>query len=279
MENKKEVPAWKKEKVKELKKLFNEYSIIGIVDVTGLPTLQLQRMKQQLKGKINLVMTRKRLIQLALEGSDKESLTKYLKNMPALLFSNESAFKLYKILKKGKSSAPAKAGQIANKDIVIPAGPTSFPPGPIIGEFGKIGIITSVENGKVTVTKDKVLVKEGGVISKDIADVLSKLGIEPMEVGLNLMVVYEKGEILTKDVLDVDEDKYINDIRSCSRDSLGLALSIGYANKETINLLIKKAFLDAKSIAFSKEILSDLNLKDLLFKAEKQSEVLMNKVG
>src|SRR3989344_3895794 len=143
MQNKRKIPDWKKEIVQDLKKLFNEYSVIGIVNISSLPTLQLQRMKQQLKNKVKLVMTRKRLMQFGLDGSDKEELIKYLKGIPVLLFTNESAFKLYKTLKKSKSSAPAKAGQIANKDIIIPAGPTSFPPGPIIGEFGKIGIITS----------------------------------------------------------------------------------------------------------------------------------------
>jgi len=68
--------------------------------------------------------------------------------MPALLFTKENPFKLYNKLQKSKSSAPAKAGQTAPSEIVVPKGPTPFAPGPIIGELGALGIKTAVENIK-----------------------------------------------------------------------------------------------------------------------------------
>ena len=45
--------------------------------------------------------------------------------------------------------APAKEGQLAPFDIVVPKGPTPFGPGPIIGELQKIGLPAAIEAGKI----------------------------------------------------------------------------------------------------------------------------------
>ena len=39
----------KKKEVEEVKKLFNEYPVAGIVNLENLPTLQLQRIKKRFK--------------------------------------------------------------------------------------------------------------------------------------------------------------------------------------------------------------------------------------
>src|SRR3989338_2085586 len=113
--------------------------------------------------------------------------------MPALLLKKENPFSLYKILKKSKSSASAKAGQIAPRDIIVPAGPTPFTPGPVISEFAALGIKAGVEGGKVAVKQDTTACKEGKPINAPLASMLARLGIEPMEIGLNLVAVFENG--------------------------------------------------------------------------------------
>jgi len=94
-----------------------------------LPAPQLQSMRAELREKISLFMTKKTLMRIALEKAknDKkgiEELEKYFYGMPALIFSNESPFKLSRILQKSKTSAPAKSGQTAPADIIIKKGPT-----------------------------------------------------------------------------------------------------------------------------------------------------------
>ena len=61
----------------------------------------------------------------------------------ALLFSVYLYFIYIKpYLEKSKSNAPAKPGQTAPSDLVLPAGETPFTPGPMIGELGQLGIKT-----------------------------------------------------------------------------------------------------------------------------------------
>ena len=97
-----------------------------------------------------------------------EKLKDHLNGMPSLMFTKENPFRLAANLMKSKSKAPAKAGQVAPSDIVVEAGPTGFAPGPVIGELGQLGIKTSVENGKVAIKENKVLVKKGEKIAQII---------------------------------------------------------------------------------------------------------------
>lgn len=243
----------KEKELKYIEGLMETYPVIGLVDLTNLPALQLQKIKYQLRDKIILRTVKKRLIFLALDkvkGKKKglEKLKEELKGIPCLIFSKEDPFILGKLISKNKSSVPAKAGQIAPRDLAVPAGPTKFMAGPMIGEFGQMGIKTKVEDGKITILNEKLLVKEGEVINEKSADLLAKLGVEPMEIGLNLLLTYKDGEILPQEVLFVNEQEYIDNITKASREAVSLALEINYIVKDTAELLIAKAFREAEAL-------------------------------
>ncbi len=271
----------KKKLVENLLSLIENNPLVGMVNMQNLPAKQLTRMRSKLRGKVNLLMTKKRFIRMALKNSKKKGVSEletYLKGMPALLFTDQNPFTLFKLLKKNKSTAPIKPGQEAPQDIVIPAGPTSFAPGPIIGDLGSLHIKAGVENGKVAIKQDSVAAKEGDVVSEKLAGILTRLGIEPMEIGLDLVAVYENGEILTKDVLDVDEEAYINNIKTAASESFNLAMFAGYANKDTIELLLSKAHNEAKAVSEEANIMTSDNVGELLSKAEAQASALKSRV-
>src|SRR3989344_3224525 len=140
----------KRNEVEDIKKLIMEYNVIGIVNLANLPAFIYMKILHSLRGKIKLKYTKKRFMKIAFdETQDKnlQVLKEKLVGIPALIFTNEEPFKLAQILKKSKNNAPAKIGDIAPIDIIIPAGSTDFPPGPIIGELGALGIKTQVMNG------------------------------------------------------------------------------------------------------------------------------------
>jgi large subunit ribosomal protein L10 len=272
----------KKKIVEDLRRLLDESPVIGAVNMENLPAKQLQQMVASLRGKMILKVAKRRLIKIALEKSSKKNIKdmeQYLKGMPALMFSKENPFKLYKTLEKSKSTAPAKAGQTAPKDIVVPAGPTSFAPGPIIGELGAAGIKAGIEDGKVAIKEDSVVAKEGDVISQEIAGVLTRLGVEPMEIGMNIVAMYENGGIFTKDILSVDESKYISDIENTARIAFNMSLDIGYITKDNIQHLVTKTFNESKNLAISEDLITDLTLGNTIGKAESQMKNLANKLN
>lgn len=239
----------KKKEVESIKKLISEYKTIGILDLMNLPSPQLQDARKKLDVRIKVI--KKRLLKIALNEIDKgvEKLNESMDNVtPALILTNNSSFKLAKDLKKGRSFVAAKTGQIAPNDLIVKAGPTNLPPGPIIGELGSAGVRASVEQGKVTVKEDSVIVKAGDVISGKAADVLIKLGIKPMELGLNLIAAYENGSLFRKDVLDVDEKYYLNTLKLAASEALNLSVNIGYVTEDNLEIFLRKAESEAKAL-------------------------------
>jgi len=273
------IPAAKQKTVKQFTDLVRNWAIVGVVDMENLPAKQLQNMREQLRDSVQILMSKKRLIKIAIENCKKdkpgiEKLEAYLRGMPAMIFTNENPFTLYKKLDKNKSSAPAKAGQQATKDIIVPSGPTPFSPGPIIGELGALKIKAGIEDGKVAVKQDTKVASEGDIINAQLASILTRLGIEPMEIGLNLIAVYEEGEVYTKDILAVDETEYLSKIASAAREAFSLAIGVGYATEDTISMLLQKAYLDAKALGLSQCVPADELVGELLARAESQGKNL-----
>ena len=266
---------YKKDIVSNLVKLINENPIIGIVNMENLPAPQLQKMRAQLRGKFYITMTKRRLIKLAFEEVKENKtgiheLEAHLGGEPALIFTKENPFKLSKTLQKSKSPAPAKAGQTAPRDIIVSKGPTPFAPGPIIGELALAGIKAGVENGKVAIKEDIVVVRAGEKIKPKVAEILTRLQIQPMEVGLDLVAVYENGIIYGRDVLSVDEKEYISRLSNAARWAFNLAVYSAYPTKQTMQVLIGKAHHDAKNLGIAKNIFDTGIVEVLLGKAEQQ---------
>ncbi|MBW3022660.1 50S ribosomal protein L10 [Candidatus Woesearchaeota archaeon] len=274
----------KKSVVKKIEELLKKYPNIGVIDMTGLPCAQLQKLRKKLGDKMEILAAKKRLIKIAIENAKKnkknlEKLEEHLKGTPALMGTSESPFKIYKIIQKSKSKAAAKAGDIAPIDLIIPAGPTQFGPGPIIGELGQAGIKASIEGGKVTIKADFTAAKQGAVITNKIVGLLAKFGIQPMEIGLNVVAIYENGDIFTSDVLSVDEQAYIDNITKAASWAFNLAVEAGYFTKETVEVMLPKAFREAKALAIEQGILEKEVVEEILSKVNAQASSLKNELN
>jgi len=272
----------KKKQVNDLKELISKYPIVAVLNLENLPARQLQKMKTKLRKDVEIKMAKKPVIKEALKELGRpniEKLNDHLSGMPALLLTKENPFRLYKILKQSKSAAAIKPGQISPKDITVPAGPTPFAPGPIIAELGAMRIKAGIEGGKVVVKQDAVVIRKGEVASAQLSSLLLRLGVEPMEIGLNLVAVYENGEVLNADVLDIDQDVFMEKLQGAARDAMNLAVDIAYPSKDTILLLIVKSFRDSRLIAVERDILADLVVEQIIAKADAQANAVSGLVN
>ncbi len=265
----------KQQLVHELVQDIQRHPIVGVVNLQNLPAQQLQTMRAMLaKKKVKIRMARKRLLHRALAEAKKENmqeLAKKIKGMPALIFAEDNPFSVYATIQKNKSEAPAKAGQIAPKDVVVKAGPTTFAPGPIISELAAVGIKTKVEGGKLAITNDTTVVKEGNVITAKVAETLKRLDIKPMEIGLDLVAVWENGMVFDAKQLHIDEVEYAQNLTQAAQWAMNLAIECAYPTTETTELLLQKAFRDAKALAIEQGIISPETVNDILAKAEGQA--------
>lgn len=264
------VAEWKKEEIKSLKGLIDSHSVVGMANLADIPAPQLQKMRQSLKDTTTIKMSRKTLMSLALGESSKsniDNLGEHMEGQPALIFTNMNPFKLYKILEASKTAAPAKAGSIAPSDIVVPKGDTAFKPGPILGELQKVGIPAKIDKGKIVILKDKVIVAEGEAVPRDVAGILTRLEIQPMEVGIDLIAAYEDETIYTSDLLTIDEEKTVSDLQKAFSQALNLSINASIYTKEAMPLIILNAQTKAMNLALNAEILTSKTTDLLLSKA------------
>ncbi|HSO25953.1 MAG TPA: 50S ribosomal protein L10 [Methanobacteriaceae archaeon] len=268
------VAEWKKDEVNELKELINSYEVVGIANLSDIPARQLQKMRQTLRDNATIRMSKKTLISLALDDSDKEgtinTLADHMDGQPALVFTNMNPFKLFKILESSKTAAPAKAGAIAPEDIVVPKGDTGFPPGPILGELQQIGIPAKIDKGKIVVQKDQVVVKAGEEVSAKVAGILTRLDIQPMEVGIDLKAAYENETVYTADLLTIDDEKTLSDIQKAFSQAFNLSVNAVIYNKESTPAIIQKAATQSINLAFNASVLTSKTSDMLLAKAYAQ---------
>ena len=264
-----------------IKENLEKYKVIALADLTNLPSAQLESLKSKIKDKALIRVTKKRLIKIAISDLKNANINKLipcLENcIPALIFTNEDPFSLYKLIKKNKSNTFAKPGQISPIDITIQPGPTNFPPGPIIGELGQAGIIAAVEAGKVTIKKEVNLLKKGEIINSKVADVLAKLKIEPIEIGLNIIASIQDGILYSKEILDIDEETYLNNIKLAYQEAFNLSINIAYITEDNIEQLLKKGIIEAKTLVNKQSIFTSDNLIDDLRKAEIELRILEEK--
>jgi len=268
------IKDWKKKKVEELSKMIDDYSVVGIINMQKMPAAQLQAIRKELKEKAKIVMSKKSLMKRALEKSKKKDIKKledYMKEQPTFIFTEMNPFELFRYIKENKTSAPAKAGDVAPKDIVVNKGNTGFPAGPAIGQLSEVGIISKVQDGKIHIIKDVVVAKEGQIITSSVVNVLNMLGIEPMEIGLNLLAAYQDSIIFDKKVLDINEGEFIGKLNLCIISAVNLSLNSYYLTETTAPFAIQKAFLEAKSLALEAGIYTEEVMDELLAKAQREA--------
>lgn len=263
--------------VEDLTDRINESQVVGILDMHSLPAKQLQQIRKDMKDYADIRMARKTLMDLALEASDKDAIEDLKDNkaiQPAFIFSEENPFKLYKIIKDSKTAAAASGGEVAPSDVVIEEGDTGIGPGPMIGKLNQLGAQASVEDGSIKVMQEAVAVEEGEVIDDETADILNQLGMEPLEVGLDLKLVHEKGEIMDKDVLDIDEESYQQDIEGAAGQAFNLAVNAGYLTAQTAEPIVVDELRKVRNLAVNAALEEKEVIEDILQKATGEAQSL-----
>ena len=274
------LPSWKKDEVAEIKKHARQYTLIGLVDIYGIPAQQVQQIRRNLRGKAVIKVTRNTLIKHALDeiGGQTKELSKYISGHSAMIFTNDNPFKLFKQLEKTKTKMAAKAGETAPEDIIVEKGPTSFKPGPIVGELQQAGIPAAIEAGKVKIRETKTIVKKGAVISAKVATVLVKLDIKPMDVGLALQVAFHNGSIYEPAVLSVDETKLLAQIQLAGQQAFNLSVNAAIPTKETMVPILTKAVRDARGLAVEAAIYEKDVVDAIIGRAFRESQAVKSLV-
>ena len=266
------IAQWKKESLEQLQGLLSKYPVIAAADLTKVRSSQIHELRKRLRDRVTMVVAKNNLLRKSVElgNYNQGRLGEFVKDLTGsniLLFSEMNPYSLIILLDKSKVRVPAKQGDIATNEIMIPAGNTGLPPGPVISEFGEIRVQTKIEGGSIWVAKDSVVARKGDTITAKMASVLSKLGLKPMEAGLSLVVAYDNGSIIHSDDLVLDLPSFKEDLMVAINDALNLSTEAGYITRENAPRILQKAWREALALAGEAEFMEEGSVEFVLKKA------------
>lgn len=278
----KNYPKKKRLLYQELQGLPGRYDVIALSKMSKVRATQLMTIRKKFRNEIRIVVIKNRIAQRAFEKVSTrpglEYLSKELEGQCALLFTNISPFKLNLIFDKNKVFLPAKGGDIATKDIIIPAGNTGISPGPVLSEFKEANVSTRIDQGSIWVSKDSVAVKSGSNISQKLASLLSKLNIKPIEAGISISLAIAEGLVLRENDLKINLAEYREDLIRSFNEAISLAIGIGYSTVETITRLIVNARQNAVALATESGYVSRDSIQFVLARANANSQIIANQI-
>ncbi|MCJ7430603.1 50S ribosomal protein L10 [Candidatus Bathyarchaeota archaeon] len=268
--------------VEEIAELVRKHKVIGIASLQKVRAAQLQAFKKNLAGTVYMRVFKNTLMRRAVENCKERpelsKLMEYLTGPNVYLLTDLNPFNLVLMLEKGKVKTTAKSGDIAAFDVVVPAGNTGQPPGPIISQLNAVGLPTRIESGSVWVNKDTLVVKKGEVISERLASILSKLGIKPVEAGLAMKIAFDEGLIITEEQLRLDVDGTRKNVESAFADAFALSLSVAYPTEDNMVALLQIAHREAYSLSVNAAAPTKETIEDLIRKAHMEMLSLSSRV-
>jgi len=245
-------PASKTETLAKVEELAKKYDTIIVSKLHKVRASQLMLLRKNFRNELVMLVAKNNIASLGLKKAGIQHADEFLAKLDgqnALIFTNMNPFKLYLNLEKSKINLPARAGDIATDDIMVPAGNTGIPPGPVLSEFKEANVATRIESGSIYVSKDSVVARPGDTISPKLAGLLSRLNIKPIKAGMSIFMASSDGLLLLQKDISIDLAQYTADVSRAAREAMGLALEAAYTTPETMPLLIAKGFKGAKEIA------------------------------
>lgn len=253
-----EPPEWKKGIVERLKEYFRRYPVVAAAELSKARSAMLHEIRRRLRNQVEIMVIKKSLARKAAEelGEERPNLTRFIDSIKGgalLLFTGMDPFKLSLLVQRNKVRVEARGGDVAESDIVVPAGNTGIPPGPVISEFSALKIPTKIDSGTIWITMDTVAARKGEVISPKLASLLSRLGVKPVEAGLSLISAYSDGTVIAGEDLKLDLGEYRRRIIEAASNALNLAVNANIPTRESLPFIIARAYLEARRIAVEAE--------------------------
>ena len=236
-------------------------------------------LRKNFRGELVMLVAKNNIASLGLKKAGIAHADEFLEKLNgqnALIFTNMNPFKLYLNLEKSKVNLPARAGDVATDEIVVPAGNTGIPPGPVLSEFKEANVSTRIESGSIYVSRDSVVAKPGDKISPKLAGLLSRLNLKPIKAGMSIFMASSGGLLLLQKDITIDLEQYKANVARAAAEAMSLALEAAYTTPETMPLLLGKGFKGAKEVAKQSGYVTSETAEDVLGFAEAQAKTVLN---
>ena len=271
-------PKKKLDVLARVQDLTSKYDTIIVSKLHKVRASQLMLLRKNFRGELEMVVAKNKIASIALKNvglKNSEGFLSKLNGQNALIFTNMNPFKLFLVLEKSKVNLPARAGDIATDDIVVPAGNTGIAPGPVLSEFKEAGVQTRIESGSIYVSKDSIVARPGDKISPKLSGLLSRLNLKPIKAGLSIFMALSEGLLLLQKDISIDLTQYSSDLIRSFKEALAVAIESSYITRETLPLLITRAERGAIGVAMRSGYVTEDNAGSVLGYAESQARALV----
>lgn len=271
-------PEEKTQMLNRVEELAKKYNSVIVSKLYKVRAGQLMLLRKTFKSELVMLVAKNKIAALGLKRAGIKHADEFLAKLDgqnALIFTNMNPFKLYLALEKSKVNLPARAGDIATDEIMVPAGNTGIPPGPVLSEFKEANVTTRIESGSIYVSKDSVVARPGDKISPKLAGLLSRLNLKPIKAGMSIFMASSDGLLMLQKDITIDLNQYKTDVAKAAAEAMGLALEAAYVTPETLPRLIGKAFKGAREIAKESGYITSETAEAVLGLAEAQAKSVM----
>jgi len=231
----------------ELRQHFKDYTKLFLVDADNVGSNQLHQIRMALRGRALVYCgknTQMRRVIRELEKEGMEQLEKVrlsLKLNLAIVFTNDDLPQIRDLILENKVAAPARAGSLAQCDVVVPAGNTGMEP-TMTSFLQALNIPSKITKGSIEILNPVDLIKEGDKVEASQCALLEKLGIKPFSYGLQVRHVYDDGSMYDAAVLDISTDDILASFSQGVRNIAAVSMEVSYPTIAAVPYSIVMAF-------------------------------------
>jgi len=259
--------------VDEILQFIEPYKTVMLVNTYRVKSSTINQARRMLRGRAVLKHVKTTLLQKAAEKTSLQALKDFLKKYASkgsvmLIASNEDPHELQQELKKYSIRLPLNAGDTVEKEIVVPAGNTGLPAGPVISSLNEVGLPTRIETGSIWITKDTVVAKPGDVVTLQLASVLSKLNIRPVEAFIKSYAAVCNGLVYTEELLSKTLEDIMSEASKGLENVFKMSLATFFPTPENLSVMLKEAFSKTVTLSLKTQCYDENTVKILLQTAE-----------
>jgi len=245
----------------KLKELLAKYPSIFLVNVDNVGSNQMHQIRVALRGKGVVLMGKNTMVRRALrtilsESPQFERLLPYVKGNIGFVFTDKDLKEVREVIVSNKVAAPARAGAFAPKDVTVPASNTGMEPGKT-SFFQALGIPTKIARGTIEIVSDVKVVTAGTRVGTSEATLLNMLNISPFTYGMTVVQIFDKGNVFSPEVLDIDESELVDRFLSGIKTIACISLALNYPTIVSVTHSLVNAYKNLIALSLSIEYTFD----------------------
>jgi len=251
----------------QLKVHFTQYTKLFLVDVDNVGSQQIHEIRIALRGKAIIYCGKNTQMRRVIRILEQEGMTQLdkvrqsLKLNLAIVFTNENLSDIRDIILANKKAAPAKAGALAQCDVIVPAGNTGMEP-TMTSFLQALNIQSKITKGSIEIINPVHLIKKGDKVEASQCSLLEKLSILPFSYGLKITAVYDNGSMYDAAVLDITDAQIMASVTAGIKNvacvslvtgcptvaSVPYSILLGFANLVAVSVETEYSFKEAEQI-------------------------------